>query len=343
MRHICLFLVFLSLWLCCSPVHGDVVVFTNGDRLSGKIKQSEDGKLVLESQVAGEIKIDMAKVQTFSSDEPVEIHFADGTVIKQRILSASPGKIGIRDAETFIAQDFELSKITKINPPAKPAPKWHGAISAGLSSTHGNTSADRQNLGVDVTRRSENDRITLKADYARGRQENTDTGRKETTEDWWRTRLKYDYFVSKKWYVYGDTRYEKDSIAELDRRMVVGGGSGYQWLESEDMNFSTEAGLASLYEKFDNQTDSKTEMSVQMGYHFDWKLYKTINFINDLTYYPSIDKFSDYYLTSSAELRASLTKNMFTNFKVISDYDATPAQGAHKTDTKYIFGVGWSF
>jgi len=34
---------------------------------------------------------------------------------------------------------------------------------------------------------------------------------------------------------------------------------------------------------------------------------------------------------------------MFTNFKVISDYDATPAQGAHKTDTKYIFGVGWSF
>lgn len=343
MRHICLVLVFLCLWQCCSPAHGDIVVFTNGDRLSGKIKQLEDGRLVLESQVAGEIKIDMAKVQTFSSDEPVEIHFSDGTVIKQRILSASPGRIGIRDAETLIAQDFELAKITKINPPAKPTPKWHGAVTAGLSSTHGNTSADRQNLGVDVTRRGENDRITLKADYARGRQEDPDTREKKTTEDWWRTKLKYDYFVSKKWYVYGDTRYEKDNVAELDRRVVVGGGSGYQWLESEDMNFSTEVGLASLYEKFDNQTETNSEVSIQFGYHFDKKLHKGITFINDLTYYPSTDKFSDYYLTSTAELRGSITKNMFTNFKVIFDYDATPALGAQKTDVKYILGAGSNF
>lgn len=343
MRHICLPMVLVCLWQCCSLVHGDIVVFTNGDRLSGKVKQMVDGKLVLESEVVGELTVEMAKVQTFSSDQPVEVHFSDGTVVRQTILSSGPGRIAIRSTQTLMAQDFDLAKVTAINPPVKPIPKWHGAISAGLSSTHGNTKADRQNLGVDITRRSENDRITLKADYARGRQEDANTGGKKTTENWWRTRLKYDYFVSKKWYVYGDTRYEKDSIADLDRRMVVGGGSGYQWIESEDMKFSTEAGIASLYERFDNQTDSNTEMSVQLGYHFNWKLYKTVNFLNDLTYYPSIDKFSNYYLTSSAELRASLTKNMFTNFKVLFDYDATPAVGAHKTDAKYIFGVGWNF
>lgn len=344
MRYVCLSLVLSGLWQCCSPAFGDVMLLTNGDRLTGKIKQLTDGKLVFESDVGGELNIDLSKIRTFSSDVPIEVHFSDGTVIKQAMVSgAAPGRIGIRATGTLAAQEFDLTKITSINPPAKPTPKWHGAVSAGFSATQGNTSTERENVSVDVSRRSENDRITVKADYALGKQEDPDTGEEKTTEDWWRTRLKYDYFVSKKLYVYGDSRYEKDSVAELDRRMVVGGGGGYQWIESEDMNFSTEAGLASLYERFDNQTGSNTEVSVQLGYHFDKKLYKALTFINDLTYYPSIGDFGDYYLTSTAELRASFLKSMFANFKVIFDYDATPAEGAGKTDVKYILGVGWSF
>lgn len=344
MRYVCLSVVLSGLWQCCSPAFGDVMLLTNGDRLTGKIKQLTDGKLVFESDVGGELNVDLSKIRTFSSDAPIEVHFSDGTLIKQAIVSgAAPGRIGIRATGTLTAQEFDLTKITSINPPAKPTPKWHGAVSAGFSATQGNTSTERQNLSVDVSRRSENDRITVKADYALGKQEDPDTGEEKTTEDWWRTRLKYDYFVSKKLYVYGDSRYEKDSVAELDRRMVVGVGGGYQWIESDDMSFSTEAGLASLYERFDNQTGSNTEVSVQLGYHFDKKLYKALTFINDLTYYPSIGDFTDYYLTSTAELRASFLKSMFANFKVIFDYDATPAEGAGNTDVKYMLGVGWSF
>ena len=109
------------------------------------------------------------------------------------------------------------------------------------------------------------------------------------------------------------------------------------------MNFSTEFGLASLYEKFDNQTDSNSEISFQVGYNFDKKLRKNLSFIHELTYYPAIDKFSDYYLTTTGELRANFTKTFFANFKTILDYDATPAIGAHKTDIKYFLGLGYSF
>ncbi|MHC5073569.1 MAG: DUF481 domain-containing protein [Planctomycetota bacterium] len=56
-----------------------------------------------------------------------------------------------------------------------------------------------------------------------------------------------------------------------------------------------------------------------------------------------MEQFSDYYLTSTAELRADLIENFFTSLKVIFDYDATPATGSGHTDVKYIWGVGWSF
>ena len=58
--------------------------------------------------------------------------------------------------------------------------------------------------------------------------------------------------------------------------MIIGGGAGYQWIETEDLSFSTEFGMASLYEKFDNQTDSNSEVSMQAGYNFSKTLMKNV-------------------------------------------------------------------
>jgi len=333
----------LFLVVCVQSTHADELIFINGDRLTGKIDHLLEGKLVFKSDVIGEVTIDVSKIQTFSTDDPIAVHLKDDTVLLQKIVSAEPGKFAIEGAGTVKAQDFDLDAISSINPPPKPEPKWTGNLSAGLTSTHGNTKTESISGSVNLSKRTEKDRTKISADYAKSKQENPDTGEKDTTEDWWRTKAKYDYFFTKKLYGYLDGRYEKDDIAELDRRTIIGSGGGYQWIESEDMNFSTEAGLASLYEKFDNQTDSNSEISFQAGYNFDKLLIKNVKFIHDLTYYPSIEDISDYYLTSTAEIRANFTETMFTNFKVIFDYDATPAIGSGDTDVKYLWGIGYSF
>ncbi len=333
----------LFLGVLGQAIHADEVFFKNGDRLSGKIEQLVDGKLVFKSDLAGAVTIDISNIQTLSSDVPLKVHLNDGTVLNQKLAKAEPNWFAIEDSETLKAQEFELADVSSINPPPKPEPKWTGNISAGLTSTHGNTETDNISASVNLSKRTEKDRTQLSADYARARQKDPDTGEKMTTEDWWRTKAKYDYFFTKKLYGYLDGRYEKDAIAELDRRVIVGSGGGYQWIESEDMNFSTEAGVASLYEKFENQTDSNSEISVQAGYNFDKLLMKNVKLIHELTYYPSIEQFSDYFLTSTAEVRANFTETMFTNFKVIFDYDATPAVGKGSTDVKYIWGIGYNF
>jgi putative salt-induced outer membrane protein YdiY len=337
----------LVLLLClaglCGGVSADEIVLKNGDRITGKVKQLVDGKLILESELAGTLTIDASNVQTFGSDAPIEVHLNDGTVLQERVLKSKSGQFSVAGEKTLKAQEFDVASIASINPPAKPEVKWSGDISLGVTSTHGNTRTESMSGSANLRKRTKKDRTQLSADYAKGQQEDPDTGEKVTTEDWWRARAKYDYFFTKKLYGYLDGRYEKDSIAALDRRVIVGSGAGYQWIESDEMNFSTEAGLASLYEKFDNQTESNSEISAQLGYHFDKKLAGKVKFMHDLTYYPSLGQFSDYFLTSTAEVRANFTRSMFTNFKVILDYDSTPAIGKGSTDTKYILGVGVSF
>jgi len=339
----CRFVLMICLAGFCGTAGADEVVLKNGDRLTGKVKHLVDGKLVLESELAGTVTIEISNVQTLSSDAPIEIHLSDGTVLREQISKSQPGQFSVTGEKALKAQQFDIAAIASINPPAKPVPRWSGDISIGATSTHGNTRTDAVTASANLRKRTEKDRTQLGADYARARQKDPDTGEKVTTEDWWRARAKYDYFFTKKLYGYLDGRYEKDSIAQLDRRVIVGGGGGYQWIESEEMNFSTEVGLASLYEKFDNQTDSSSETSLQLGYHFDKKLAERVKFINDLTYYPSLEQFSDYFLTSTAEIRANFTRSMFTNFKVIFNYDSTPAIDKGSTDTKYILGVGVNF
>lgn len=329
----------------CSSAGADEIYFKNGDKLSGEIKSLTEGKLVINSSIAGDIKVDISDISTFSSDKPVEIHFKDGIIIKQQVNRSECGQIRVEKDTLIGPESYELEKVVSINPPGPKPPQWQGSAVVGITATHGNTHIDNRSASFNLQRRGKHNRATFSGDYGRSEQEGVDSGDMEVTEDWWRLKGKYDYFFSKKWYSYGSGRYEKDSIANLDRRLIVGAGGGYQWIESESMNFSAEAGLASLHESYKAQDESESELSLQLGYHFDrwlWEGGKLI-FINDTTYFPALDDLSDYYLTTTAELRAGITSSIFANLKMIFDYDSTPASGADKTDVKYILGAGVNF
>ncbi|MBN1973463.1 MAG: DUF481 domain-containing protein [Sedimentisphaerales bacterium] len=318
----------------------DEVKFNNGNVITGKIVHLTDGKLVFKSDIAGEITIALSKIQTLSTDEPVTVNLKNSTGFTRRLFSAQAGSFSIQGNDGTM-QEIPLVGILSINPPAKTAPKWTGNLSLGITSTHGNTKTESVTGSANASKRREKDRTTLSADYAKSTKKNDITGDDDTIENWWRARGKYDYFFSKKMYGYLDARYEKDDVAELDRRIIVGAGGGYQWVESDDMHFSTELGLAYVNEKYDTERDDS--LSAQLGYHFDKKLRKNVIFINDLTYYPSLEKVSDYYMTTTAEIRANFTSSFFTNFKTIFNYDSTPAEGKHKTDVKYFLGLGYTF
>jgi putative salt-induced outer membrane protein YdiY len=319
----------------------DEVTLTNGDHLKGKIVNLIDGKLTFKSDMAGETKIDLSKIQTISSDEPVKVELKDKTILDQRLAASTNGRFSIVGTAAVPSQTFAVADIVTIN---KPEPKWTGNIAANVTSTHGNTRKDSVGANLRLTKRTDNDRTTITGDYAKTKDEDPVTGDKITTEDWWRASAKYDYFFTKKLYGFIDGRYEKDAIAELDRRVIIGAGVGYQWIEKPDFKFSTEAGLASKYEKFDDPNNTtNSDITLQLGYNLEWKLMKDLTLLHDLTIYPAIDKFSDYYLTTTGELRYNVSASIFLNAKAILNYDKTPAPGKGSTDTKYMLGLGYTF
>ena len=336
----------------------DVVVFKNGDKLTGKVIKMEGGKLTFQADVTGKVVLDLAHINTFSSDEPAEFHLQDGTILKSKVQTGEAGQVELEKTELIQAQIIPLSAVTAINPPVKPPVTWSGSVTVGLTSTHGNTFTESANVSGNVTRRTAQDRLKAYSTYLASRTRDDDTGEKETTEESFTLGGKYDYFLSKKWYAFLNADYKKDHVADLDYRVIAGGGLGYQWIEEDSLKFSTDAGVSELCEKYtkrkaiplalrpprwEEEITKSDEFSLQLGYALEWLINDKFSFYHNMKYYPSFGDVSDYFLTTDAELRAAITQSMFGSLKAILDYDSTPGEDVGSTDTKYILGVGWKF
>ena len=173
----------MSLTLSAFGANADEVIFKNGDKVTGKIEQLLDGKLTITSAAAGKITVDIATVQTLSTDEPVELHLSDGTIVRQRLLQTEQGLVAIEGGGVIQAQAFGAEDVIAINPPLKPPVKWTGNLTAGVTATRGNSDTTSANVTGNAVRRSEGDRTTLDASYMFGSQKDQVAGETTTTTD----------------------------------------------------------------------------------------------------------------------------------------------------------------
>jgi putative salt-induced outer membrane protein YdiY len=324
-----------------STLRADEILFNNGDRLTGTVVSAEGGKLTVKTAVAGEVKVDLKDVKTFSSDQPVELQLSDGSTVKDRVAPATqPGTVRTAGSGAVQAQPVALSDVKKINP--KPV-QWTGSVLAGGMLTRGNTDTDNFNLSANAVRRAEDDRTTLGAGYLFGRQRPADGGTKETTTDNWFAQGKYDYFFAPKWYAYANARVEHDTIANLELRFTPGVGVGYQWVESSDFNFSTEGGITYVYEKYEDDAASDNHFAARFAYHVDKRVNERVTLFHNLEYLPSIEDLNDFNLNADAGMRVSLTERMFSELKAEWRRDQTPAPDRQKDDFRYILSLGWGF
>jgi putative salt-induced outer membrane protein YdiY len=321
-----------------SSLFADEILFNNGDRLTGKIVSVEGGKMTIDSKIGGTLQVDIKDVKTFTTDAPVEIRTTDGRKMTAKTTAGEPGTVKVEGSSGTAGQSVSVANMKYVNFNEA----WSGDLVAGALFARGNTFVDQASIAFDLNRRTEQDRWTFTGGYNFGRQRDPASGSKTTTTDNWYGTGKYDYFINEKLYAFGSIRYEHDRIANLDYRLTPGLGLGYQWVETPDLSFNTEAGLSYVAEKF-SDGDSNDFIAARFAYHLKKNFNEKVSFFHNLEYYPSLEALSDYLLVADAGLRVTLTAQMFAEYKAEFRYDASPAEGASRSDLRNIVGVGWKF
>jgi len=333
-------LAFASLLLLAPASLADEIVFKNGEKLIGKIEKLVDGKITIDSKSLGKVTVDFDKVDTFTSEEPIEIHLKDGTVVKQKVTAAGPGVVSYEKPGVVEPQSVPLAQVAKLNPPPV---VWTGSFSASAIITRGNSDTNSASAELKLLRQTDDDRVRAEAFWISARQKDDTTGNWETTARSIEGLLQYDYFFSKKLYGYVNTKAKKDGPADLDLRFQAGAGVGYQWANQDDFHFSTEGGLTWISEYFSNATPDNGTLAARLAYRIDGKPINDFLLFHDFEIVDGFDEAHDYIIAANAGLRANLSSQLFAEAKVKYDYDRSPAIGAETTDVKYIIGVGLTF
>lgn len=317
----------------------DEIVLKNGDRLTGKVVSAEGGAIVFTPAVSpgSSLSIPTSEVATFSTSEPIVVRFKDGGEAHRQIEQGPAGQIKVADGGS-VGGAVAVADIDKINPPPV---AWHGSIGLNGIYSDGATSSQQFGVTVDGVRRTDRDRLSLAAAYSYGRQSADNVTTTNTNN--WLAQAKYDYFISPKWYAYGNIGAAGDRVNFLRLRFTPGVGAGYQWIDTGTLHFNTEIGGSWLYEDYSTLPEATDSFAVRAAYHVDktWDAGR-VGVFHDLELIPSLQD-GKFLVNTDAGVRFALTESMYSDFKANLTYDNDPAPGAQSTTTALRIGVGMSY
>ena len=355
-------IVLMCLIILSCNSYADEVVFENGERLIGTFQRVEGENLIFKSEIAGEVSVDISKIKDIYSEKLLEILLDDGTLLQGKIIKREEGTFIVQEETEGAEQTFVKANLYDIYPAPRPKVKWSGNISAGFTSSHGGSYSEDTTVDWGFRLRTKKHRFKQGGWMVIERSVDSD-GEKVTTEENFTVFATYSYVFTEKFFGYWSERFKKDHIDDLEYRLTSAWGAGYQWKETEKLDFYTFAGPGYLQEKYDsripnpNYSESdprgekkwlkdvsrRNDIILQSGYHFEWKPFSRIHYISNFTYNPSIDDWGEYNITHDSEVRTFINSKIYFTFKFILDYDSHPGEDSASTDTDYILGLGWNF
>lgn len=329
---------FFSIIALTNVVNADEVILENGDKLTGTLMRLENGQLVLNTEYAGEITIQVEKVSHLTTDEPMATTLIDGTTRKARVFYRDTTAENVTPEEEKTPMDVNIAEVKNIYLKQKPPIRLKGRTNVGITIEKGNTDTEQYRIDAELVARTEKQRFTLGGELNREQADNT------TTVANWKAYGMYDYFIKPKWFLYGSSLFDHDEFADLDLRTTLGAGAGHQFFESEDLNLSVSAGLAYIFENFIVAEDDDFAGAQWLVQYDQFFFNKSLQLFHSNNGYISLEQGSNWLINTRQGLRFPLYKGFVTTLQYNYDYNNDPSpDSVSKWDSAFLFLLGYQF
>lgn len=329
-------LLCLALSAISSPLLADTVWLKNGDKLTGSIELVDGGKLLLKTDYAGSITLDLHKVATLESERELLVKQDDFTGERAKSLKpAGEGQVELVNGEA--PKVVALSSIAQILPP-KPLVqdlRWSGNID--FSADYKQAESDVKDYDIDLATQARHGawRHSFGVEY--------DHELKDDEKKTDRTELDYDLdrFLTKQFFWQGQLKYSHDRMEDLRIQRTVGTGPGYQFWDDALGAFSV-AGLLNRNDFVFDNGESEHFNSAAMEWDYKRKLIG-----QNVELYsqgelgaPFIDEI-DYIIDTEAGVRYKL--NSWAALSLKAEWDKVASENGDTDERRYMLGlgVGW--
>jgi putative salt-induced outer membrane protein YdiY len=226
-------------WRPPPPAGGgfDWIELKSGEWLKGKIKSMQDEKLEFDSEELDLLTFDWKDIRAVRSPRLVSVRIEKLRPMEGSLLVTSNQVQVITSTATNI---YPRAGLLAIAPTGnRELDKWTGKLSAGVSFRAGNTRETDVNAHATLQRRTPDTRLNL--DYLG----NYGKINGAEIEQNLRAIGQYDYFLSRRLYTrFPDVEYFRDPLQNLEHRLTLGAGVGYDLMKTARTEWNITAGPA---------------------------------------------------------------------------------------------------
>lgn len=303
----------LSLLLALPAEGAEVLVFPNGDRISGELIAEEDGLYIFESENAGRISVPVEDATLVAEgEEEVE---ADGETE-----AVSP-----RDPIVETEEGVALTR-----------PAWTGRVDLGYTWQTGRADKNELSLRGQADRRIEESEYRAIGEFLYGEVEGERNTHRYLASFRWR-----ESFTDR---IFSETisLYEADRIREIRNRVEQSAGIGYRFLRSETLEGSIVPGFAVQYTDEAGESD-RWDYLASLTQDFVWRINPQYRFEQDIKFLVDPGDTDDHQARFNAGIIGTMRDNINLSIRYQFLFENQTRPGVPRDDQRLITSVGYTF
>lgn len=361
-------LTLIGVFALSSAVFADQVTLKNGDRLTGTVVKSDGKTLVVHTDAAGDVTLQMDAVQEIKTDKDLHVTLKGGKTAvgpvattdgKLEIATKASGTVEVPTGDvTLIRNDAEQEAYDKSLHPGL-LHGWTGGANVGFSVARGNSETENLALAFNAVHASLNHKITL---YATSIDTTNNLATPSTVANLTTGGLRYDRDLNPKLFVFGAGDFMANALQFLDLRQVYTGGFGFHAIKSDRTILDFLGGLNYTHEAYSNGAEipptppstiptgifgsyGKTNrfLALTLGEELNQKLGKSTVVTQNLDFYPNLQDTGEYRFIFNLGTVTKLSKWFGWQNQFGDIYVSNPPIGSKKNDVIFTTGLNIAF
>jgi Protein of unknown function, DUF481 len=345
----------------------DVIVFTNGDQLTGTLERADGDSFVFKSDVVGEVTVSADKIKemhaggkfvalkksekiTRTSKQPGTLSYGDNAITVADTKSGTPETVPVKDLAHLIDSATYDHEVTS-NPGIWYG--WNGSISGGITLVESTQTGQTYNLAANLIRQVPSvaflpprtrSTINVLETYGKITQPVIPQTTPPTPDTVAKTSIfhadaEHDKYFTSKMYGLVGVSFDHNFAQGLNLQQIYGAGLGWTLIQTPVQQFDVKADVHYERQNFQPPTVSTNLVGSSFTELYHRNLPRKILFTETGTFIPAWNDSSAYSAIFGAGLQLPTYKRFSLNLNLLDNYLHQPAFGYKSNSLQFVTGV----
>ncbi|WP_263419550.1 DUF481 domain-containing protein [Terriglobus albidus] len=347
----------------------DVIVFKNGDQLTGTLVRGVGNSILFKSDIVGEVTIPLSKIKELHSSGSFAVLKKDTPATRT---NTQTGMVTVNDSTVTLlhpmgqVETLPVSNVAyiidqavydrELEKKAGPLYGWTGSISAGASFVQSTQHGGTFTTGVKLIRTIPSvpylptrNRTLFNISESYGKlttpvipQTIPASPDSVVKTSIFHTDLERDQYVSKKFYYLGTTAFDHNFSSGLDLQQIYGAGLGWTPVLDGKQQLDVKGDIHYEKQEFENSASNLNLIGATIGEAYKRTLPRSMIFTQTMQFLPAFNETNAYSANFTTSVAMPVFKKLSMSIAASDGFLNNPSPGFRKNTFQFVTGVTYT-